>query len=89
MAFPIDLYCNNTPGDVTSQSFYGSPVTGRATKRTRPHACGNTVWYHTKGDQALAPFEAYDGWGAMPFTTVLAPSGTVHPFPGLPRCPWY
>ncbi|MFE4538980.1 hypothetical protein ACFRKB_28570 [Streptomyces scopuliridis] len=93
MSFPVDLYCTNTPGDVTSQSFYGSPVTGRMTKTTSwyvcwkvgaPHAGKNSVWYYTQGDEVVNN-PGQQGWGYMP---AVALGTTKAPFPGLRKCSW-
>ncbi|QIQ04039.1 hypothetical protein [Streptomyces liangshanensis] len=96
--FRTDVKCDNTTGDVYGRASFDSPLTGVKTStlstfvcwtRGQPHAGGDTVWYYTKGDQALPPFAAFEGWGAMPSSALLVPSGITHPYPGLPRCPWY
>lgn len=93
MSFPIDLYCTNTPGDVTSQSFFGSPVTGRMTKTTSwfvcwkigaPHSGKNSVWYYTKGDEVVNN-PGQQAWGYMPANAL---GTTKAPFPGLRKCTW-
>ncbi|MFE4634901.1 hypothetical protein ACFRJ1_16210 [Streptomyces sp. NPDC056773] len=93
MAWPIDLYCANTPGDVTSQSFTGSPVTGRMTKTKSwfvcwkigaPHAGKNSVWYYTKGDEVVNN-PGQQAWGYMPANAL---GTTKAPFPGLRKCTW-
>lgn len=96
--FRTDLKCENTAGDVYGRASYDSPLTGKKTStlstfvcwtRGQPHPGGNTVWYYTKGDTAVAPFQAFEGWGAMEASKLMTPAGVPHPFPGLPRCPWY
>lgn len=96
--FRTDVYCDNTAGDVYGRASFDSPLTGKKTSllsafvcwtRGQPHVGGNTVWYYTKGDTASAPFQTFEGWGAMTASSLLTPAGTQHPYPGLPRCPWY
>ncbi|MFZ3499326.1 hypothetical protein ACODT5_40000 [Streptomyces sp. 5.8] len=96
--FRTDVKCENLAGDVYGRASYDSPLTGKKTStlstfvcwtRGEAHSGGNTVWYYTKGDTAVAPFTAFEGWGAMESSKLLTPSGVPHPFPGLPRCPWY
>jgi hypothetical protein len=96
--FRTDVKCDNLAGNVYGRASYDSPLTGKKTStlstfvcwtRGQPHSGGNTVWYYTKGDTAVSPFDAFEGWGAMESNKLLTPSGIPHPFPGLPRCPWY
>ncbi|MEU3558221.1 hypothetical protein [Streptomyces fragilis] len=96
--FRTDVKCENLAGNVYGRAAYDAPLTGKKTStlstfvcwtRGERHSGGNTVWYYTKGDTAVSPFETFEGWGAMESHRLLLPSGISHPFPGLPRCPWY
>lgn len=93
-SFSFDLYCDNLASDVYGRAAFDSPVTGRLALSPSWFVCWtegdapsgqSRVWYYTQGDQVLS-LRRIKGWGVVPARAVQAPE---HPYPGLPRCPWF
>jgi hypothetical protein len=53
-------------------------------RRGAVHAGGNNVWYYTKGDVAVSPYQRRSAWGYMPAVNVWT---SIDPWPGIPQCP--
>lgn len=96
-AFTKALYCDNLPSDVYARADFASPVSGWLKLSPSWFTCfttgpadtkGNKTWYYTQGDQVGA-MPRIKGWGNVPAEVVQLPAGTPHPFPNLPRCPWF
>lgn len=95
--FSKALYCDNIPSDVYARADFASPVTGWLKLSPSWFTCfttgpadtqGNKTWYYTQGDQ-VGSMPRIKGWGVVPAEVVRLPAGTPHPFPNLPRCPWF
>lgn len=96
-AFTKALYCDNLPSDVYARADFASPVTGWLKLSPSWFTCfttgpedtqGAKTWYYTQGDQ-VGTMPKIKGWGVVPAEAVKLPAGTPHPFPNLPRCPWF
>ncbi|GGO46147.1 hypothetical protein GCM10012286_36380 [Streptomyces lasiicapitis] len=95
--FTKAVYCDNIPSDVYARADFASPVSGWLKLSPSWFPCfttgpedtkGNKTWYYTQGDQVGA-MPRIKGWGVVPAEVVQLPTGTPHPFPDLPRCPWF
>ncbi|MER7350581.1 hypothetical protein ABT390_34810 [Streptomyces aurantiacus] len=95
--FTKALYCDNLPSDVYARADFASPVSGWLKLSPSWFTCfttgpadtkGNKTWYYTQGDQ-VGSMPKIKGWGNVPAEVVQLPAGTPHPFPDLPRCPWF
>ncbi|MGV9881318.1 hypothetical protein [Streptomyces sp. NPDC003006] len=93
-AFSLDLYCDNLASDAFGRPAFNAPVTGRLKLSPSWFVCwtegdaapdGNKVWYYTQGDEVVS-LPGIKGWGMVPAKVVQTQK---HPYPGLPRCPWF
>ncbi|MEU4800344.1 hypothetical protein [Streptomyces sp. NPDC023327] len=92
--FTLDLYCDNRASDAFGRPAFNAPVTGRLKFSPSWFVCwtegdaapdGNKVWYYTQGDEVVS-LPGIKGWGMVPAKVVETQK---HPYPGLPRCPWF
>ncbi|MFF8645781.1 hypothetical protein [Streptomyces sp. NPDC015345] len=92
--FSLDLYCDNLASDAFGRPAFNAPVTGRLKFSPSWFVCwtegdaapdGNKIWYYTQSDEVVS-LPGIKGWGMVPAKVVQTQK---HPYPGLPRCPWF